>query len=262
MPDAAATASPSSRRGDGNSTLAQTPSARPADVPSRPDIRWASQRSMPRVGTATTSCANGSGGGSRSRSRSASTRPSARSDRWTWSTTAHLRSAHGVGPGRDRVIALGADGHGQWAARILPGAQALERVPEVVLRRPAELTARPRVDVDALDAWEHPPAAGGVDGLVAGKQVAHDGRRVDAQRGNVGGRERRRGADDVAAEADRGPAPGREPVRADDVLEVDAAIQQLVDLDVGVVVGGADVVVVVALREEARGPQDQARQAV
>ena len=47
---------------------------------------------------------------------------------------------------------------------------------------------------------------------------------------------------------------------ADDVLEIDAAVQQLVDLDVQVVVGGADVVAVVGLGEEPRGPQDQARQ--
>ena len=43
-------------RGNGNSTLAQI--AEP-----RVDSRWVSQRSIPRVGTATTSRANGSAGG-------------------------------------------------------------------------------------------------------------------------------------------------------------------------------------------------------
>ena len=60
IPEAAATASVTSRCGEGNTTLAQTPSARPVRAPSTADIRWVSQRSMPRVGTATTSGANGS----------------------------------------------------------------------------------------------------------------------------------------------------------------------------------------------------------
>ena len=76
-PEAAATASSVSRRGDGKSTLAQ--------IPSRSEIRCVSQRSIPRVGTHTTSAANGSSSGAASSPRSASTRPSARSDRWRWS---------------------------------------------------------------------------------------------------------------------------------------------------------------------------------
>ena len=83
IPDAVATASPTSLRGDGKSTFAHTPSPRPSPAPSRSDIRCASHRSIPRVGTATTSGANGSGSGSASSARSASTRPSARSARWT-----------------------------------------------------------------------------------------------------------------------------------------------------------------------------------
>ena len=63
IPDAVATASPTSLRGDGKSTFAHTPSPRPSPAPSRSDIRCASHRSMPRVGTATTSGANGSGNG-------------------------------------------------------------------------------------------------------------------------------------------------------------------------------------------------------
>ena len=59
IPEAAATASPVSRRGNGNSTLAQIP--RPSES------RCVSQRSIPRVGTETSSGANGSAGGSASR---------------------------------------------------------------------------------------------------------------------------------------------------------------------------------------------------
>jgi hypothetical protein len=55
-------------------------------VASGPLSRWASQRSIPRVGTATTSGANGSPGARSSSAPSASTRPSARSARWAWST--------------------------------------------------------------------------------------------------------------------------------------------------------------------------------
>ena len=50
-----AIASPISRRGVGNRTFAQTPSRRPGDAPSEADRRWESQRSIPRVGTDTTS---------------------------------------------------------------------------------------------------------------------------------------------------------------------------------------------------------------
>ncbi len=58
------------------------PSERPGVVPRPSDIRWVSQRSMPRVGTAMTSGANGSAAGSARSARSASIRPSARSARW------------------------------------------------------------------------------------------------------------------------------------------------------------------------------------
>ncbi len=85
IPDAAATAADVSLRGNGKSTFAQMPSLRPGVAPSAPAIRCVSQRSIPRVGTATSSGANGSCGGSASRSRSALMRPSARSERWTWS---------------------------------------------------------------------------------------------------------------------------------------------------------------------------------
>ena len=87
MPEAAATALPTTVRGNGKSTLAQMPNAF--------DSRCVSQRSIPRVGTAMTSRANGSGGGSANRPRRASIRPSARSDRWTWSMGSLRESRRG-----------------------------------------------------------------------------------------------------------------------------------------------------------------------
>ena len=64
IPDAAATASPARRRGNGNSMFAQMPSERPGVAPRLADIRCVSQRSIPRVGTAMTSGAKGSASGS------------------------------------------------------------------------------------------------------------------------------------------------------------------------------------------------------
>ena len=83
MPVADCNAVPTSRPGNGNSTLAQTPSPRPEVAPSTFDSRCVSHRSMPRDGTATTSGANGSATGSASTAASASTRRSARSARCT-----------------------------------------------------------------------------------------------------------------------------------------------------------------------------------
>ena len=85
----------SAAAGDGKSTFAHTPSPRPGVAPSAADMRWVSQRSIPRVGTATTSRANGSCSGAASSAPSASTSASARSARWTWSTGCHRRCRGG-----------------------------------------------------------------------------------------------------------------------------------------------------------------------
>jgi hypothetical protein len=96
-----------------------------------------------------------------------------------------------------------------------------------------------------------------------GRNVARDDRRrIRMQRERVHGLERRRRADDVAAEADGLGALERAAVRADDVGEIDAPIQQFVDLEVRVGVGEPDRVAVVGFREEARGAQDHDREAV
>ena len=70
-----------SRRGEGKSTPAHTPSLRPGSAPSRCDKLWESQRSTPGVGTLMISVANGSGSGILSRSPRAVTNRSVRSAR-------------------------------------------------------------------------------------------------------------------------------------------------------------------------------------
>src|SRR5438046_3777748 len=61
------------------------------------------------------------------------------------------------------VVALRTDLARERAARILTGGQRLDRGREVIAQRPAELLARERTVVDALDAVEHLPAALRVD---------------------------------------------------------------------------------------------------
>ena len=69
-------------RGTGSRRWRTRRRRRPGDVPSTVESRWVSHRSMPRVGTATTSGVNGSSSGSMTMSARASTRRSARSARW------------------------------------------------------------------------------------------------------------------------------------------------------------------------------------
>ena len=67
--------------------------APPGRPPGRTDRRWVSQRSMPRVGTETTSGVIGSSSGSATRSASIDTSASARSERWTCSIPAEYVAA-------------------------------------------------------------------------------------------------------------------------------------------------------------------------
>ena len=160
------------------------------------------------------------------------------------------------------MVALGADGCGEVATTGSAGGDLGERVTEVVARRPAEVVAGAGVVVDALDGGEHAPAEAVVEVCVLGDVAGDDGGCVGPELLEVFTREGRGRADDVAAEADGGRAVEGELVRGDGVFEVDAPVEQLVGLQVGVVVGGADVVAVVGFGEEARGAQDQDGQAV
>jgi len=72
-----------------------------------------------------------------------------------------------------------------------------------------------------------------VDLFPAGHAAPHDGRRIAPQRGQILGQERRRRADDVAAEAEpRCRAHGAQ-MGVDHVFDVDAAVQEFVGLQVG-----------------------------
>ena len=86
-----ASVSSSMRRGEGKATFAQTPSRLAAllDAPLAPrwcESCWASQRSTPFAGTATSSVASGSWSGVCSRPARPSTSAAARLARWTTST--------------------------------------------------------------------------------------------------------------------------------------------------------------------------------
>ena len=92
-PAAHANAPPTNVPGKGKAMLAHTPSCLPSRAPRCMDRRWVSHRSMPRVGTETTSGVIGSSSGSATSRASSDTRASARSDRWTWSISAEYVAA-------------------------------------------------------------------------------------------------------------------------------------------------------------------------
>ena len=68
------------------------------------------------------------------------------------------------------VVALGADETGQGASQVFAAAESRQQGPEVVLRPPVKLGPRPRVDVHAIDARKHPPAAARVLIRVVGEE--------------------------------------------------------------------------------------------
>jgi hypothetical protein len=142
IPDAVATASPTSLRGDGKSTFAHTPSPRPSPAPSRSDIRCANHRSIPRVGTATTSGAKGSRNDSASSARSAATSPSARSALWMWSTS------HSPRIGRRHSISDQYQAFGGRCRRLQARESVAYQAPKFRCRSRIEL------ERDTPDPWE------------------------------------------------------------------------------------------------------------
>ncbi len=129
-------------------------------------------------------------------------------------------------------------------------------------RPPAEVVARPRIDIDAIDGRKYRPAAPRILGLVAGHPAAHHGGRIGAQRRQVLGEKRRGGADDIAAETQCRGALGGQQMRAHHILDIDAAEQEFVGLGVVAGEGLALLLVVVFLREKARGSERDAGQAL
>src|SRR3546814_2797946 len=64
------------------------------------------------------------------------------------------------------MVALGADGACQRAHEVFAGGKARHHGREVVARPPAQLRARPRVHVDAIDGRKQVPPARSVNRLV------------------------------------------------------------------------------------------------
>src|SRR5215469_8985460 len=121
-------------------------------------------------------------------------------------------SADGVRPGRDGVVALSADRPGELAPRVLAGFELVEHVAEVVAGPPAEFGTGAFVDVHAVDRGEHRPAAPRVLRLLVREEPPNDRGRVLAKTGEIAGRERRGGADDVLRETGRGRVSDGEQV--------------------------------------------------
>src|SRR3712207_6306707 len=71
-----------------------------------------------------------------------------------------------------RVVALATDCPGQGTEHVLVALQAVENVAEIEARPPSQLLLSPVVDVDAIDAREHLPAATAVLLLVVGEQTS------------------------------------------------------------------------------------------
>src|SRR5688572_9647043 len=101
------------------------------------------------------------------------------------------------------MVSLRSDGLRKCAARIVAGAESIDDVLEIVLRPPTQLATRAFVDVDAIDARQHAPAALGVLGFELRNVSSHDARCVRAQLCQIVARERCRRADDVLTETGR-----------------------------------------------------------
>ena len=179
----------------------------------------------------------------------------------TPSPVAAGRSAHSAtdGIGLPRVglgvIPLLADQPRHRPAQVAGFLQPRDHRRKIPPRPPAELAARQRVVVDAVDRGGHAPAAAGVFVLPSPCPLGGDRGGVRAQPGRVVAPERGRRADHIEAEADRRRAFGGQEMGVDHVLDRDAAVEKLVRLQI---VGGERrprVRIIVGLGKEARRPQ-------
>jgi hypothetical protein len=157
-----------------------------------------------------------------------------------------LRSHRWTSPGFDPVSG--------WC-----GGFAIESGAKIVSRAPTRVRARSLTYTRSMVG--NTSNLAGHTALVAAKPARDDRGRIFLQAGHVIRLERRGCADDVAAEADRAGPLESEQMSAHDVLEVDAPIEQLVDLDV-VVVRPPDDGQIVLLGEKPRRLQDETRQSV
>lgn len=69
------------------------------------------------------------------------------------------------------MISLAPDRPSERAEHIGSVPQAVEDVPEIEARRPAEFIPSAKIDVDAIDTWEHSPTALAIRILVVGEET-------------------------------------------------------------------------------------------
>ena len=71
------------------------------------------------------------------------------------------------------MISLAPDRPGERAEHVVSVPQAVENMPEIEARRPAELIPSAKIDVDAIDTWEHSPTALAIRIFVVGKETSN-----------------------------------------------------------------------------------------
>src|SRR5688572_11836128 len=160
------------------------------------------------------------------------------------------------------MVPLAPDFPGKNAEHVRPVPETVESAPEIEAWLPAEIAARPVVDVDTIDGGQHAPAALTKQLFVVGKQAPNDCRCIGAQMRQVASPEWARGADDVSREADFRRASSRENVRIDGISEIEPAIQVFVDLEIEIVVLPPGFRIIVRFRKEPRRAEDDAGQIV
>jgi hypothetical protein len=160
------------------------------------------------------------------------------------------------------VVAFRADGLRQGAAEIGSGVEAVDDEVEIAAGTPAELSASALIDVDTIEGRKHLPVKTTIGAFIVLYACPDNGGCVGAERSEVLGEKRRCGADDVFAEPDGRRERSGEKVGTDDVFEVHAAVEVLVDLEVLVGESGAELLVVVLFGEKARGAEDKAGKAM
>lgn len=76
------------------------------------------------------------------------------------------------------MVPLAADRLSERAEYFVSAPQAIENMPEIEAWRPTKLIASTTIDVHAIDACQHSPAALAVHILVVGEQAPDDARRI------------------------------------------------------------------------------------
>ena len=159
------------------------------------------------------------------------------------------------------MVALAADLSSERAAEVPIGAKTFQHVKEIILGLPAELFTRELIDVDAIELREHFPLFLRVELRKIGKVASHDGRSAAAKCGEIVAREGSGGGDDEAAELENRRFFDGEKMGADDVFDIDTAVEEFVGLGVCSFVSRGGGGIVVGFGEKARSAKDEDWQA-